>query len=53
MTLSKTKTPAAATAATEAEAAIEPAAADRVDFECLADEWEAETAPLSSSDQAT
>lgn len=41
MTLSKTKAPTAATAAAEAEAAaIEPVPA-RVEFECLADEWEA------------
>lgn len=50
MTLSKTKTPTAATAAAEAEAAIEPF--DRAAFDRLADEWEIETALLSSSDQA-
>ena len=51
MTLSKTKTPAAATAAAKAEAAIEPSAT-RAAFKRLADEWEAETALLSRSDQA-
>ena len=40
MTLSKTKTPTAASASAEAEAVIEPVPA-RVEFERLADEWEA------------
>ena len=49
MTLSKPKTPAAAP---KTEAVIEPTAVDRAAFERLADEWEFETALLSSSDQA-
>lgn len=48
MTLSKTKTP---TTAPKTEAVIEPAV-DRAAFDRLADEWEIETALLSSSDQA-
>ena len=50
MTLSKTKTPTIA--ASFDRPAVEREDARAAKFECLADEWETETALLSISDQA-